>query len=266
MLFQNTLAVGDAIIKDIKKAILGVSVVVQALFLVLYGYSICTNLNHLSLLIPYIILTALSFASLIFNVTSYKKRKSGKVKTTKKVFKYCADLDKFAMLIIKIVEFAIFGGTALGVVLMVFSFISVLFKIVLIFVEKLVKSYYNKICVAINMDVEPIKPFFEPDKKGLAKAKIMEAVAKPFEKLANKISGVDNSVDKVELSKQEMQELEIKEEIKQLVECYKDEKEKLKEDRKAQFEEKHNERLQKAKTKLKQSLNTIFRKKNKEKN
>lgn len=182
---DKTRAAGEYVIKDIQKLIHRTTIIMQIIFLGLYGYSIYNNLNHVSILIPYIILAVISLVSFVFYMASYSNKKDFKVKFTKKIFKNLIDVDKVVMLTINIVEFIIIGGTKIGLLLLVISGISVLFKLLFRLVEKLVSDYIDRLHYAWNKDVEEswlLELAVKPDKLGTIQSRFLGAVGSTLEK------------------------------------------------------------------------------------
>lgn len=182
---DKTRAAGEYVIKDVQKLIHRTTIIMQIIFLGLYGYSIYNNLNHVSILIPYIILAVISLVSFVFYMASYSNKKDFKVKFTKKIFKNLIDVDKVVMLTINIVEFVVIGGTKIGLLLLVFSGISVLFKLLFRVVEKLVSDYIDRLHYAWNKDVEEswlLELAVKPDKLGTIQSRFLGAVGSTLEK------------------------------------------------------------------------------------
>jgi len=266
---ENTRAVFNKIVTDIKRVCKGLTIFTCLIFLLLDISSIFRNLNHLSLLIPYIILAVLSLSSFIFYLSTLNKKKSNKIKTTKKVFKYCKDLDKFAVLIVNIVEMAIFGGTFFGIIMLVLSGVSILFKIIAELLEHAIKSYKDSLDIAFDMDKEPFKLLIEPDKFGYVKTKVMEKVNNHYEKKANAIKEsngekIDQHLSKKEKKQQKILDLADKhnEEIKKA----REEKKIKKKEKKVEYKKQHKESYSNFKSKLKENLRVIKEHKAKKKN
>lgn len=238
MALDRTFAVVDKTVKDFTRISFWVTIVVQVVFLALYGYKIYLNLDHLTYLIIYSVLALISMFGFIFYLSTYRSRKKKAIKGTKKglrIFKYFAN---GAMMVAIIVEFALNGVTSdLELIISGISMISFILQIIFELVRSAYTKYSELLIIAIRLDVAGMESFIT--KTTNPKETFFSALNVPLKKLSRKIKGEDKPADK-EKTKTEQY-------VEQLGDDYR-----------AKKKEKKAERVKKQKDEIKENLKTIF--------
>lgn len=188
MAFERTVAVIDKTIKDLAKISYWITVSVQVVFLVLYGYKIVVNLDKMFYLVIYCVLAVVSIFGFIYFLKTYKNKKQKVISGTKfgvRVSKYLANA---AMTVVILIEFAQYGATELEIVVSGVSIVSFAVQIVFEFVRLVYSKYSELISTAINMDTE--KYITAIDKLSNRGELFLSVVDAPLKSMSNKISGI----------------------------------------------------------------------------
>lgn len=232
IIIERTTAVVDKTIRDLQRVSFWITIVVQVIFLCLYGLRISTNLNHIVYLIIYSFLTVISLFGFIFYLTTYRIKKDKKVLGTKQGIKILKYLANAIMIIVVIVEFVQRMPNELDIIIaalsIVFFFIQIIFELARMSYNK----YSNMFMTALSMDFAKFEMLTDP------KSYILSKLDNPLEKISNKIKGV--KTEKKELTKTELY-------IEELTNEYKNQKKVVK---KAKLDEK--------KQKIKEHSKIIF--------
>lgn len=213
VIIERTTAVVDKTIRDLQRVSFWVALIVQIIFLCLYGLRIYTNLNHIVYLIIYCFLTMTSLFGFIFYLSTYKIKKDKKVLDTKqgiKLFKYLANA---IMIIVVIIEFVQQKPSDLDIIIAALSIAFFLLQIVFELVRMAYNKYSDLLMTSLSMDFAKFEILADP------KSFILSKLDNPLEKISNKITGV--KTDKKELTKTEQY-------IEKLTNEYKNQKKLLK--------------------------------------
>ncbi|HOZ02239.1 MAG TPA: hypothetical protein PKV57_00255 [Bacilli bacterium] len=213
IIIERTTAVVDKTIRDLQRVSFWIALIVQIIFLCLYGLRIYTNLNHIIYLVIYCFLTLTSLFGFFFYLTTYKNKKDKKVLGTKngiKILKYFANA---IMIIIVIVEYVQREPSDLDIIITALSIAFFLIQIVFELVRMAYNKYSDLLMTSLSMDFAKFEILADP------KSFILSKLDNPLEKISNKITGV--KTDKKELTKTEQY-------IEQLTNEYKDQKKLLK--------------------------------------
>ena len=232
IIIERTTAVVDKTIRDLQRVSFWIAIVVQVIFLCLYGLRIYTNLNHIVYLIIYSFLTVMSLFGFIFYLATYQIKKDKKVLGTKqgiKILKYFANA---IMIIVVIVEFVQRKPSDLDIIIAALSIVFFLIQIVFELVRMAYNRYSNLLMTALGMDFAKFGMLADP------KSYILSKLDDPLEKISNKITGV--KTEKKELTKTEQY-------VEQLTNEYKDQKKVVK-----------KAKLDKEKQKIKEHSKIIF--------
>lgn len=197
MLFPRTLAVIDKAIQDLARLLFVISVIVQILFIGLYGFKIWINWNHLLYLILYGVLAGLSLLGFGYYLLTYHHKTKPGVRGKKRMIrisKYAANL---GMLIVNMVSFALNGASDLDIVLSLVSALFFLSEIVVEIILVFYERYAELLKVALGRDLESLELLSHP------KNAILSAIDSPLESLANRSLGVEKTPDSPTESKVE---------------------------------------------------------------
>lgn len=182
--FDRTSAVVDKTIKDLALLSYWITIVVQVIFLLLYGFKIFLNVNRLFYLVIYCFLSAVSLFGFIFYCVTYKKKKQKQIVGTKQWLRISRYIANITMIIVIIIEYTELGATDLEIILSGVSIISLMIQLLFELLRLAYDKYSELLITAVNMDFEKfIKPF---DIKG----NFYYAVDAPLELISNKITGV----------------------------------------------------------------------------
>ncbi len=232
IIIERTTAVVDKTIRDLQRVSFWITIVVQIIFLCLYGLKIYTNLNHIVYLIIYCFLTLMSLFGFIFYLTTYRNKKDKKVLGTKQGIKISKYLANAIMIVVVIVEFVQRRPSDLDIIIsavsITFFLVQILFELVRIAYNK----YSNMLMTALSMDFAKFEMLADP------KSYILSKFDNPLEKISNKIMGV--KAEKKELTKTEQY-------VERLTNEYKNQKKEVK-----------KAKLDKEKQKIKDHSKIIF--------
>ena len=198
MFLGRTIAVGNKLIKDVEKVLFWITLVVQLVFFVFYGYSIFTNFNNLIFLIIYSLLGTLSIFNFVHTIVTHPYRKKEKVKKVKffaRIFKYIIN---GTMLGVNIFEMINYGGTDFNKIMIIVSAISLVVQIIFEIIVPVMSNYINLFITSVKMDfnfIIKIANFVNPDG---AKGNFFELLDLPFEAIANRIEGKEPELTETE--------------------------------------------------------------------
>ena len=245
-LMGRTRAVANKFVSDIDKIVFWTAIVVQVLFLFLYGYSIYTNMDKLPFLITYSLLSGLAIFNFIYMIVSHPYRKEDNVKNIKKFVRFFRYFINASMLGVKIFELIKFDATDFNKILIIISGVSLLSQIILEFIRMFTDYYMELFMTSVQMDLGFV---IKMSKIGETKGNFFEVIDMPLEAIANKIDG------------KEPEYTETEKYLNELAKKYTDDiKQKHKEDSEANAEH----QKQQIKEHLSTIKNFIFKKKNDE--
>lgn len=209
IIIERTTAVVDKTIRDLQRVSFWITIVVQVIFLCLYGLRIYTNLNHIVFLIIYCFLTATSLFGFIFYLATFQIKKHKKVLGTKQGIKILKYLANAIMLIVVIVEFVQRRPSDLDIIIAALSVVFFLAQIIFEIIRMAYNRYSDMLMTALSMDFAKFEMLTDP------KSYILSKLDNPLEKISNKITGV--KTEKKELTKTEQY-------VEQLTNEYKNQK------------------------------------------
>ena len=210
MIFKNIKYVLNALLKDIKKIWFISTLVAEISFILLYAYSIYSNINNLFFLIIYSVLFVVSLSAFILHWILYKKYKQEE-NIIKKGKGYLSHVAKIAILVAQVVEMLKFGISDFNKILLIVSAITLVVGIIFEFVKMFAEKYISDFSYAIEQDITQ----WFPSRFGGTVLKYIDA---PLEKLANKKTG-----EKQEKSEQEVRFEKYEKEFKEQKAIKKDE-------------------------------------------
>lgn len=194
MLF-NTKSVLNAVLEDIKRIWFVVTLIAEISFILLYAYSIYSNINKLFFLIIYSILFVVSLSAFILHWILYKKHKQEE-KIVKKSKRYISYITKIAILVAQVVEMLKFGISDFNKILLIVSVITLVVKILVEIVKIFIEKYADAFAYAFEKDIEPIDP-------SRWKSNVLKVIDAPLEKLAGMKTGEEKEKTKQELRQEE---------------------------------------------------------------
>lgn len=178
--FDRTAAVIEKTLKDLVKLSFWIAVIVQALFLILYGFKIYLNLtDHPYYLVIYSSLAAISTIGFIVYVVTFRARNDKAVKVTNRFIRFCKYLANTMMIVVLLVEFTQREVSDLEIVVSGISVVSLLLQLVMEFIRILYEKYSELITTALSLDLDRIP---------IGKS-VYELIDSPLKNLANKITG-----------------------------------------------------------------------------
>jgi hypothetical protein len=184
IIIERTTAVAEKTIKDLQKLSFWITVIVQVIFLCLYGFKIYINISRIFYLAIYCFLASVSLFGFIFYLSTYPIKKYKKVSETKqglRLFKYLANA---IMIVVVLIEFFQLGASDLELVLSAFSIFSFLFQLLFELIRSAYDKYLELFTTALIMDFAKFEMISDP------KGYFLSAVNAPLEKISNKITGV----------------------------------------------------------------------------
>lgn len=185
-LFPRTIGVTNKLMEDIESFLFKTTIVVQIIFFAYYGYSICTNLDNLTLLVVFSLLLLLSTISFTYYLKNYHKKSVTKVKKVKKSFRIFKYLINGSMIIINLLEIIKYGGTDVAYLLIGFSTLSLLIQIIVEFLRVFTSYYLDLYKIALEKDTEKFQKIADlTDIKG----NLVTILDTPFEAIAKKLDG-----------------------------------------------------------------------------
>lgn len=264
MIFGNTRAVADKLLRDIRRIAFGVSLGVQILFLAYYGWSIYSNIDSLPFLIIYASLAVIAIVSFInfLVISKHKEKKNKKFNRFLRVLKYIIN---GAMLAVNAYQLFKYTRTDLQIILLGLSGIFWLANIVIEIIRVSVEYYFNLFKVAIKADapifintidkVTELSEKFEELKKH-PKGTFWEAVDAPFEAWANKIRRKEK--EKTTPVQAEIAPTATEKAVQQLAESFEENQKEKKQKQKEENRKQDNEKAEKEKKALGAHLKTIW--------
>lgn len=144
----------DKIVQDLNRLLYGVSVVVQIIFLGLYGFKIYQNYTRIVYLVIYSVLAALSIFGFIYYLVTYHHKNLKSILMTKRGIRLSKYLANAVMIIVVLVEFAQGQVSDLDIVISGVSFavfaVEILVEVLRLFYER----YAELLRVALSKDLE----------------------------------------------------------------------------------------------------------------
>lgn len=175
--FKRTAAVIDKTLKDLATISYWVFVVVQIVFLGLYGFKIYTNISELIYFITYIALGTLSLFGFIFFLSTYHKRKHKGIIGTKRGVRIAKYLANALVIVVLLIEFVNRNVSDLEIIVSVISIFGFVVQIVIEIVRIIYERYAELFAIAINKDVAPFMVLADP------KGTIYDRINAPLEAL-----------------------------------------------------------------------------------
>lgn len=192
MIGKNTVAVCSNMLDEIKKIWFVSLIILQAIFMVVYSYSIYINLDRLIFLVSYSILFVLSIVSFILFLINQKKRKKlNKVyKKTRNYLKYVVNV---IMLIVNIVEMVKYGATDFNKILLLVSGILLIVQLILEGITLFAERYIRDLHLAFEKDFSS----FYPNRLPSNLLKVVNAPLKKIAEIKNTEFNVVKKEDKI---------------------------------------------------------------------
>ena len=193
-LFLKTRAMLDKILQDINSLIFVSTILINILFSVFYAVSIISNVHNILLLCIYSVLALLSLVSFIYFIKTYNYKSKLEVKDTKKVFQYSKYIVNTSVIVVKLIDFCIYGANLLNLSVLIISAIFLAFQIILEIISLGVKFNIELLWKSFLMDIEPGMKTYSvlSDIPGT----IIEAVDEGVNFVKNKIVPNSQKVDK----------------------------------------------------------------------
>jgi hypothetical protein len=182
-LFGRTSAVVEKSLQDLRRLLFVVAIIVQVVFLGLYGFKIYVNWTKLPFLIIYSVLAGLSLFGFVFYLFTFKQKSRLAIKRTKRGIRIAKYLANAATVVVVLVQFALGQASDLDIVLsgvtLAFFGAEVLLEVFRIFYER----YSELLLIAINKDLEAFSLLRDP------KGGLLDLVDSPLQKLSDKLNG-----------------------------------------------------------------------------
>ncbi|MBR2989264.1 MAG: hypothetical protein IKC64_06045, partial [Clostridia bacterium] len=182
MAFSRIKGVSAKIINDISKTIFITTIIVQIIFIGVYGYSIFTNWERTVFFIIYCALLALSIVTFISTLVTHKRKKNKTFSLVIRIIRYFIN---GAMVMANLYEVLTIPTTELRILLLIISAISLLTQILLEITLSITKYYFNLYRIAFERDfqffIEASKTVSDP------KTAFLQLVDRPLEAIANHI-------------------------------------------------------------------------------
>ncbi|MFA6377800.1 MAG: hypothetical protein WCW63_04150 [Acholeplasmataceae bacterium] len=183
IIIERTTAVADKTVKDLRRLSFLIAIIVQVIFLCLYGFKIYINLNRIFYLTIYCFLASVSLFGFIFFLSTNRIKKLKKVSGTKRGLRVSKYLANTIMIVVILIEFFQLGASDLELILSAFSITSFIFQIMFELVRSAYDKYSELFMTALNMDFAKFDIISDP------KSYLLSAVNTPLEKISNKITG-----------------------------------------------------------------------------
>lgn len=215
---KRTIAVLDKTLRDLTKLSYWIFVVVQIIFLALYGFKIYTHLGDLIYFIPYVALAALSLFGFIFFLSTYKNRRKKGVMGTKRSVRIMKYLANGLMIVVLLIEFLNRTVSPLEIIVSVISILGFIAQIVIEVVRIFYERYAELFAIALEKDLEPYAILLDP------KAKFYERINAPLAAMTGR------AVEEKVPSRQELYVEQLKEDYEEKRRAQKDEHRQKKKD------------------------------------
>lgn len=197
--FNRTSAIIDKTLKDLSRLSYWCSVVVQLIFLGLYGFKIFVNRERLVYLIIYGILAVLSLGGFLFFLLTYKDKKEKSIIVTKRSIRFAKYAANAAMVVVILVQFVQTDVSDFDVVISGVSIASFAVEVFIEIIRLLYERYLDLFRIALEKDVDSLEDVIHP----------LRAIDRPFAALSEKLNPSEPPV----LSEKERYVEELKEEF-----------------------------------------------------
>ena len=181
--FKRTSAVIDKTLEDLSRLSFYLAIVVQVIFLGLYGFKIYASRDKAIFLILYSVLAGLSLLSFVFYLWSHNEKNFAVVMATKRSLRLGKYAANGAMIIVILVEFVITPVSDLDIVLSGLSIVSFALQIAFEFVRIFYEKYSVLLSRALEEDLEKFSRLSDPQ------TSLLHAVDIPLASLAKKLQG-----------------------------------------------------------------------------
>jgi hypothetical protein len=181
--FKRTSAVIDKTLDDLSRLSFDLAILVQVIFLGLYGFKIYASRDKAIFLILYSVLAGLSLLSFIFYLWSHNEKNFAVVMATKRSLRLGKYAANGAMIIVILVEFVITPVSDLDIVLSGLSIVSFALQIAFEFVRIFYEKYSVLLSRALEEDLEKFSRLSDPQ------TSLLHAVDIPLASLAKKLQG-----------------------------------------------------------------------------
>ncbi|HZJ89666.1 MAG TPA: hypothetical protein VFD05_03155 [Bacilli bacterium] len=179
---KRTTAVLDKTIRDLTKLSYWIFVVVQVIFLALYGFKIYTHLGDLIYFIPYVVLSVLSLFGFIFFLSTYKHRRKKGVMGTKRSVRIMKYLANGLMIVVLLIEFLNRTVTPLEIIVSVISILGFIAQVVIEVVRIFYERYAELFAIALEKDLAPFAILLDP------KGKFYERINAPLAAMTGRVA------------------------------------------------------------------------------
>lgn len=188
--FDKTLAALFKIKSDFKRFSIVSDIVLQIIFIILYGYSIYTNLSNTFLLVIYSILLGLGILYFIFTLYTLNKAINKHIKKNiQRGYRYSKLFIRLFTVGLSVYELLNYETTDLNKILTAITVISFVLQIGIEIARVLIDRYIDLIVTGFRMDVEELKQ----SKIG----KAVDAIAHPKESIIDVLNGKLNKENNV---------------------------------------------------------------------
>lgn len=250
MAFCNrTIAVAKKLISDIKTILFVVTIIVNCIFFLFYGYSIYANIDKTIFLVIYALLAATAIVNFITYLATHKKEKDKKINVFTRVVRIFRYVVNAASLGVSIYQMVQFGATDFNKVLLIVSAVALIIQIAIELIRVFIERYVELFTTSIQMDfafiVKSIEKF---DKLKQVKGNLVELADAPLEAIANMLT---------EKVKEEAAVSETEEYIDQLAKQYNAETEEKKAAQKAKIKQDSADNAEQQKKEIVSHLKTI---------
>ncbi|MGN1372601.1 MAG: hypothetical protein ACI4VK_00980 [Candidatus Coproplasma sp.] len=239
---NRTLAIANKLISDIKTIVFVVTIIVNCVFFLFYGYSIYINVDKTVFLIIYSLLAATALINFITYLARHKKEKDEKISVFTRIvriFRYVINASSLGVSIYQLVQF---GATDFNKVLLIVSAVCLLIQIIVELVRVFIERYVDLFTTAFKMD------FAILFKIGQVKGTLTELADAPLEALAKKLTGNATEEQAVSETEQYIEELTVQ---------YREDAKEKKATKKANVKQQSEENAAKQRKEIVEHLRTI---------